>query len=400
MNKWNSRVWDSIARNNFDQLLSLLDNLEAELDEKSEEREYSGRIRTVVTNIKTRLLTSNTLLVGETTIRQLSDHSQNLLNQLQAFQSSSNIGHLAEGDREADHLLTVSAQMPPMLEGVTEGAAQEAAESFIREVSEVKGQLRNLSETISSESDRLVGLLAQVERNSQSHLSSLELGIQTHVSDFSQRVAEFQNQTSGHISRLDETISRINDQFSRDEDDRANDFRASQEARLTEFRALVEEQQVEGQRVISYLRETSEKAQQILGITAASVVAEAYLTEARSQKTQADKWRWGAVVTFVVAGLLGLALLLIWPGISGDGTLTGVTEFYITRITLVAGTVGLGIYLVRESGQHRKREHTNRRLANELTTFRPFLSEIGEEERNELVKQASERYFPGTRDSS
>ena len=69
--------------------------------------------------------------------------------------------------------------------------------------------------------------------------------------------------------------------------------------------------------------------------------------------------------------------------------------YYVTR-TLIAGAVAtIAGFAIKQSGHHRSRGDESKRLANQLSTFRPFLAEIDEVERNALVKEASERYFPG-----
>ena len=65
------------------------------------------------------------------------------------------------------------------------------------------------------------------------------------------------------------------------------------------------------------------------------------------------------------------------------------------RTAIVGAVLALAGFAMRESGQHRSRETETKRLANELTTFRPFLAELDEDDRNQLVQEASLRYFPG-----
>ena len=74
--------------------------------------------------------------------------------------------------------------------------------------------------------------------------------------------------------------------------------------------------------------------------------------------------------------------------------------FFATRATLAVAIGGFAAFANKESGQHRKSERENRRLANELTTFRPFLAELSGEDSNEQVRQAVSRYYPGHQNAS
>lgn len=398
MTIWSNRVSEAPALGNFSQILSILDSLEPTPDDSSQEGEYISRIRQVVSHARTRLESTDPRLTSENTIQRISNHSGNLLQHIEGFRANRNFGNLTNGNSEIEGLVIAISQLPSIPWDADQDIAREAAESFRNEVSNLKSQIRQRSDKFDTDINQFATSLDQIKGDSQEQIASLELGVQSKNNEFSQRVAEFQSQIGEHINRLDQTLSRTNDQFSRSEREWSDTYSESQNQRQNDFQSLVDEQRNEGKALIDYLQETASKAGQILGVTAASVTADAYLKEADSQKAQADKWRWGAVIAFIVAGGLGVALL-IWPGMANDSLLSNVIRFYITRLTVVLGVVGLGIYLVKESGQHRKREHENRRLSNELTTFRPFLSEMTDEDRNELVKKASDRYFPGNIES-
>ena len=396
MTYWSQRVRESPARPQLDQVLTLLDEVSSDFSDETETGESIRRLRYVVDYSKKRLITTNPQLVGQDVLNQINGCSQNIFREVNAFSSNRNFGHLQNANNYAEQLIVQISQVPSTEILSSQQDVSVLVELFADEINELRIEIRHFSDRIREDSDNFSGSLDELSNNSRDQLQHFETTIQGTIERFSERASELQAQIADHVRRLDESISRNNDQFTRGEEERSSSFNSTQSEWQSQFQSLFDGQTAEGERLIGYLKQTADNAEQILGITAASATAGAYLTEADDQMNQANRWRWGAITAFVIAGLLGLGLL-IWPGIGSEGSLTEIIRFYVTRLTVVIGVAGLGVYLVRESNQHRNRERDSRRLANELTTFRPFLSEIPESERNELVKEASQRYFMGNR---
>lgn len=394
MANWSQRVCESPARLQLDEVLTLLDEISPDFGDETEEGETIRHLRYIVYYSKKRLLTTDHQLVGQNALNQINSQLHAIFQEVSAFRSNRDVGHLQNANHHAEELIVKVSQAPLREFLSSQHDVNVLVDLFEDEVNDLRATLRHFSARIREDTNTFSGSLAELSNNSRSQLEQLETTIQETIGSFSERASGLQAQIADHVRRLDESISRNNDQFARGEEERVSSFNSSQNKWQNQFRSLFDGQAAEGERLIGYLKQTADNAEQILGITAASATAGAYLSEADRQKRQADGWRWGAVAAFIVAGILGIALL-IWPGISADGDFSNIVRFYLTRLTVVLGAVGLGLYLVRESGQHRNRERENKRLANELTTFRPFLAEITAEERNELVKQASERYFLG-----
>ncbi|MBM2826825.1 MAG: hypothetical protein HW403_889, partial [Dehalococcoidia bacterium] len=122
--------------------------------------------------------------------------------------------------------------------------------------------------------------------------------------------------------------------------------------------------------------------------------AGAYLNDAQNQRGQADLLR---VVSFVLGGVAAVfgyfSLLQLQLGPDAE-VVTRIYQ-YAARTGILVLLVSFAVYAGRESSKHRSRENESKRLANQLSTFRPFLAELDSASRDDLVKGASERYFPG-----
>lgn len=99
----------------------------------------------------------------------------------------------------------------------------------------------------------------------------------------------------------------------------------------------------------------------------------------------------GSFIGAIGAGYISLMLF----GLPDNSSLGEMGLFFATRAPLALAIAGFAAFANKESGHHRRSERENRRLANELTTFRPFLAELSETDRNEQVKQAVGRYYTG-----
>ncbi|HEY5626143.1 MAG TPA: hypothetical protein VIT93_06615, partial [Dehalococcoidia bacterium] len=205
--------------------------------------------------------------------------------------------------------------------------------------------------------------------------------------------------------RLDEAIAKHQGIFAEEQDRRSTEFTEAQQTRETDAKVRLEglsadfrEERAtwitEVNTLVSNLRDHEARATEILGSTAASVAAGAYVTEAEDQRKQADVWR-------VIAVSVGLAFLAatvgttIWSPPGSDLAWRELAIFGAERLPggLILGTI-FG-YAFKQSGSHRHREETARKLAMELSTFRPFLAELPDDKQQEAITDAAIRYFPG-----
>jgi hypothetical protein len=100
-------------------------------------------------------------------------------------------------------------------------------------------------------------------------------------------------------------------------------------------------------------------------------------------------------IAALAAGVGVTMWLFLVMDVTDNPSIAEMLAFFFVRAPALAILGAIAAYAIRESSQHRARDKENKRLANELTTFRPFLEELKEDERTNQIVRASDRYFPG-----
>jgi hypothetical protein len=67
----------------------------------------------------------------------------------------------------------------------------------------------------------------------------------------------------------------------------------------------------------------------------------------------------------------------------------------IFRISLGLPWIGFAVYCARESSRHRTNEMRNRQIATELATIGPYLNNLPQDKKNQLLEKFAEKYFGG-----
>ncbi|MCH7605879.1 MAG: hypothetical protein IH962_01880 [Chloroflexi bacterium] len=415
MTTWEKRFAESPVKTILQDSLQLLADLNPPPVFPDESEDVS-RSRTVIKDIESRITLADYRLISEQTLGLLEQRSESLKTFLTQFSDTREIARLTEAVNVLNDLIVAASQLPPSPWGDAQDIIQELIEPVGSEIAGLKERLRELAnefkvtvegiqENLSLISARSTEALDSLERESNHILEELGTDVKKQTNELSQWIESSDQRFQTQTNRLDQTISNINDNFGSSEQSRSEAFQQSQIERRNEFNreneldrqrfaTELEAKSNEGQRVIDKLEGTGARAEQILGVTAAAGTADAYLRDADQQRKQADLWRLvaiGSMALIVVAGFVTLSFL----DPPANVPVAQAIFYYVARTTIIGGIVALAAYAIKESGQHRGRERISKQLANELTTFRPFLAELGERELNDQIKAASPRYFPG-----
>jgi hypothetical protein len=225
--------------------------------------------------------------------------------------------------------------------------------------------------------------------------------IDTIRKDADSRIAELRAEVTTQRSRLDTALNEHQTAFAAAQEKRLTDFDETLkgvEAELTSFTETeLGKQRVlheKGSALAASLEEKLNRANEILGFTAAANVAQAYIEEGASQKKEADKWR---LIALCIIGALAVVAFISFVVLKPDAGFS--TEDYV-RYALVRLPVFVVLapaipWVLKQSSEHREREHFARLRGQELTSFRPFLAELTEAERQTVIKDASARFFKG-----
>jgi hypothetical protein len=142
--------------------------------------------------------------------------------------------------------------------------------------------------------------------------------------------------------------------------------------------------------VLADVREKREHVDELYGVITNTGTASAFRDDAEQQKSQANRWRWIAVLFAVLAA--GAAA---WAALSAAHDADDSTHALIARLALGAAAGGIAAYAARQSGRHRQREEDARRLELELTAFGPFIESLPEDAQTEARREFLDRIFVG-----
>lgn len=269
------------------------------------------------------------------------------------------------------------------------GILDDERDSFQKNVQEVKDQLLASQESLNS-------LIATFKTDIETTASTTKEAIQ---SDLEEITSEIEHQ----VERLDLIVEQQQGNFANAEAQRSQQFNESQSHFLKDnqtavitaaaaFKERLDELETQASSLTSSLKEKDEQAAMILGQAAASVVAGGYIQEAREQRKEADTWRLIAI-GIAIAILALVAISQAFAPLEASASLEETLHDVLVRSPFGLVPTLVASFAIRESGKHRAREQTARRLALELTAFRPFLAELPVSDRNSVISKGASRYF-------
>jgi hypothetical protein len=423
--KWSERIASHPA-------ISLLDTVSAVLEEapvanpnaSAEALQYMQRAQTVISNFRARLNSTEAWLIPLAVLDNAVPHLQTAQAEIQAFLSDNDETHLRNSDDHLDRLLMEMRSLPALAFPGEAEVATKAAQDYAQHLSHLEDQVRTafvgLRQEMDAQSTSFTESANDTERRLEDATKAAEqqfaaLGKTADeraaeiVAESETKIAELRAEIGTQKGRLDQAIAQQQSSFAEEQSRRLEQFSGAQEKRETAFaertEALIAEMRPKLEALaataassVEELSRQERRAAQIVGITAASNVAESYIKEAKEQRQQADWWRYGALA--FVAILIGYAVFLaLVAQPAADSSVAEWLRYLGTKASL-GGLIGAPFfYATGQSGRHRRREEEAKRLALELTSFRPFLSELPEQERAKEIIAATPRYFPGAESS-
>ena len=237
------------------------------------------------------------------------------------------------------------------------------------------------------------------QTESQAH--ALERGIDDTKVEIERRLSlvesqesETEKQTKQRLEevskRFDETQASWDSRFNAERDDRETRFANTLKEASSEFGLLIGEQREGGERLLS----VGESAGEIVEKIADQGMAGGYLDEEANQRKLTDRWRWVAVVSLIATAVVAVMVFGVY-GFTPGSTVGQLAAFYALRTAVPGPTAALSFYAIKEAGGHRAREKGSRRLVNQLVAIGPFLAQLPASDREEEVKDAVPRFFPG-----
>lgn len=416
MDRWGERIRTSPLKKTSEAIEALANQLtESGLSEES--LELVERQAVVARHVRTRVYAADPRLVPTSALETLESSLDQVRIALIAFQSSNDPANLDAADRASEALLNELRLIPVTRRSGTEA---DASSAFLSTVASLEERIKSATESFEAAATRIYSEIQTAATNAQSQLDSLLSTADARVSEVTRDASQvreelanakvaFDQDLTAQKTRVDTFIQNGQAQLTELQSKVAADALTQREELSKEFTAEAEKQRStweskfteladDVRRHLDFFRDQESVAQRILGAIAASQTAGTYLEESAQQKKEANRWRWLSFLTWI--GAIGIAVWSAHEVTSSVGDVSGSRLVAISAARLAVAGVALSFafWVSAQSGHHRKREQEARTIASELTTLRPFLAELPDDELRKLLGAAFDRYFPGKRE--
>ena len=311
--------------------------------------------------------------------------------ELRQFNNNKDESHLNSANNHAENVLIQISLLPTVttvkdVDGIREGVTsfRKAAGQYIRYLEKEKDDLE-----------------AQIEGLRQ-EATEVRDQVEAQKSRVDNTVTKFQEQFSDAQSKREERSTQAqreqDQQFSKSLENiknEASELFAAQEDSLDELldtqRNEIDQTQKELTEKTSSLIENIEsqknKAGELLNIIANTGMVGGFQKEADSEKKSYIIWSVFAVLCFI-----GLILFAIWAFSGAEEN--GVNIAMVGSRIFAATAFGiLAAYAARQADKHRKAERRNRRLQLEIAAIGPYLNDLPDEMQYEVRREIADRVF-------
>lgn len=327
----------------------------------------SEYIRGIIENVDPELL-------PPTYLGNLQPHLQQAANEVNAFRSNGNIGHLQNANASIDQVLSIVCQYPMAEFGSANGGLTQAANSYADAMSaHATAYAARIDQLAAAAAQKMLALGNDVRVSGEAvaklddRVASVETAVQSQLSNFN---VAFQASETGRVANYDAWYTKFQDKA-------ADDYSALTKTNAAGLLAMQSFQQ---------------DAEKVLGAVIDTGQAGAYARYASDEKRSANTFRMLAIISMVAA-----ALVLFVPEVLGFVT-TGAAHtidwkqaFYRLPFSLVL--LAPAYYLAKESGRHRTNEVLNRRRQHILTTIGPYLALLPKEKAESIKADVAKSIF-------
>ncbi|MFF9262693.1 MULTISPECIES: AAA family ATPase [Streptomyces] len=266
--------------------------------------------------------------------------------------------------------------------------AQSAMDSIRDRVGELQ---RNIEETTNNTYNDFSRLLENARE--QIDVNQEEVAqLRTDVSNMSVTV-------TAQAQRLDQAINAYQTSYSEAEASRteshqraleklADETVSAAERARTQSDDLLTAQKESGQKILEEMAALNEQTVQLVNAIGLTGTATEYGRYAEQERKSANTWRLGAVSAFACSFLLFLATLLV-SHIDEKTPWQVIAVRFGGSIALLAG----GLYMARESSQHRQEERRAKSVQLDLAALDPFIVNLPSEQRESIKAAAAARLF-------
>lgn len=401
MSRFDDRFENHVIHAHLENVLTIL-NTFSEERESSETIVEMERIKQVISAIVDMLSNCDPNLVSIAHLDTISTYLNNAYVQLSNYSSTRNLTHLQTANSQLDNLLpNLSMILRPISPQEIKGV-KKAIVSFRESVT---NNLKHAEEDFKKIEDVRIQLeegLNQVSSTVEIQKSRLDIAI-----------AEFQQQ----FSQAEDSRRKLFDNFlgnssvenAKNDSERESDYEKAEKLRKEDFEsARAKNEQIindlflqfenssnelkneflgKAENYINILSDYKKQAAQSLNMISISSMAGGYKTVADKESSSLKLWR---IITMIAMILLVVASVISFIYPFGDKVI--VSE--IARRVFVAGAFAtIAGYSSRQAKIHLVAERRYRKMELELTALNPYLAELEDVKRQEILEKMTVIFF-------
>jgi len=426
---WDDRLQNHAAVAALDRAAELAGPAKATAEDHPDAQvvQYIDATAAIVGDVRTRLLTADSRLVTEGSLTRITDPAITLQNYLTGFSElglDEQLGRASLVHGQAEELLLQAILIPSTpWSHDADGVVRRAAQRLRDRVAEIRREAETDFQRQKAASDAAATALGEQHGQLEGQVDGISERIMV-IQELADTLGARINEQSAESNRR---FDAINDQFNQDQVNRAEAFVEAQGQRQVDFTSSLSEdrsqwdselssksgawdisladqiglwdasltgQNERAARLEGHLDDLVSRAEGVLGISAAANVSGAAVQEAEEQRAAADQQRkvgLGALAVGALTAAGALALSLVDPPSDLGGSETLV--LLLTRFGVTGFVGAIAAYALKESGKHRDRERAARQTFIDLSSFRPFLAELSEDEQRIETRIAVRRHF-------
>ena len=327
------------------------------------------KIQNITKSLRSLVGQSSATMVSETALNQMNTNLQSPINELTAFVSNNNAGHLANAVSLLDqNVLNYTWAFLPKINPLSKTEAGEIIDSL-------QERSRQTIEQINSQKEQLASAIAQLTQAVQSQ--------DGHLNELKESQAQLKTEMAASLSNLETSFNKT--QLQRD-----TDFSGLVSESKENFDGHERELKSQAAAVIESLEKHKADAARIVQVVGDIGVTGSYQNIANKENEQANLWRWITISLFSCGLLMAGATFYRFYNepITGTNTLA-----IAVRLLYALAIAAPAFYTARESARHRTNADRARQTELELASLGPFIELMKDPDKEEIRKSLIPTYF-------
>lgn len=319
--------------------------------------------------IRSLMQTTPATLVSSHALNQINKHVQAALNELNAYVSNKNTGHITNAVSQFEqNALSWLWGFAPMLRTTESDELPQI----------IDGLSRSASETIKQ--------LVQDRDNLASHVQDTDAT----AAELKARLDAMAESAARERAEASAAVAKLEQVFAAKETERAAAFDATINKIKADYSTLEQTTKTESASLISGLEEQKNNAAKIVQVVGNIGVTGNYQRIANSEATQANFWRWATVLFF--SGGVTLAAATFYRFWGEPITAESIWAIAVRLLYAIAITAPAW-YTARESARHRTNSDMARQTELELASLGPFIELLPPEKKIAIREEMTKHYF-------